>query len=61
MEKNGLRDPMRRPPPYTRATASLVFGPQCKLCTANPIAGLNPGQRVLGAVIPYGPLPSDML
>lgn len=30
-------------------------------CTANPTAGLNPGQRVPGAVTPYGPLPSEVL
>lgn len=31
------------------------------LWTTNPMVGLNLGQRVLGAVKPCGPLPSEML
>lgn len=47
MEKNGLRDPIRRPPPYTRAMMTSVFqhgfsGPQCKPCMANPMGRAEP-------------------
>lgn len=63
VEENRLREPMRRPLPYKSWICASAWyrGPWCKLCTANPTAGLNPVQRMPGAVTPYGPLPSDGL